>query len=49
MYNIGTPYTRLGWAPPEFSSKKSICCGTSIGTHYAITTYVVYAYPYGIK
>jgi len=45
MYDFGTPCTRLGWALPKFSSKKSICSGTSIGTHYAITTYVVSAYP----
>ena len=32
---IWDPFVCLGWARPSFQAKKSICCGTSIGTHYA--------------
>ena len=48
MYDSGTPTVCLGWARPSFQAKKSRCSGTSIGTHYAKTTYAVCEYPYGI-
>jgi hypothetical protein len=35
MCMSGTPTVYLGWARPSLQAKKSICCGTSIGTHYA--------------
>jgi len=45
---VWDPFVCLGWARPSLQAKKSICCGTSIGLHYAVITYVVYAYPNGI-
>jgi len=38
MYDLGTPCILFGVGPPEFSSKKSRCSGTSIEIHYAFTT-----------
>ena len=47
MYDLGTPCILFGVGPPEFSSKKSRCSGTSIvptKCGYAKRTYVVFAW-----